>query len=381
MDGEIQYLADTVLLERTFKALAELEDEPLNKVAFDLGSVLSSIGQSISQFVGGQIHGQDSGGVTRTVTNLLAPAIFFRLHPILGLLVTAGQMFGIDIYSIFQSITGAIMPSLSAGQPVSAQELNQAAKAAIPPVTEGEFIGEEVTASDDLLSPLREMEKKGSLTKEGWGKSRGWGSSGTGAWSSQPFVPKDSSPFIRMFSFLSPHKRGNLLVGILVWFIKTVLLSAGLLTVGGVAAHALGVGQTGQSAQGTQGTPGTPGTQGTQSPLTSILPVVSGVPKPTAAGSHVFRPNQNDLWIEELGGQQPHERVLQWVLESYPDLYEYSDIILRTPGFWNTVKDVSKDWRPGQTQLAVPLPYKKRDDVLALFINDIYREVNQERKS
>ena len=369
MDGEIQYLADTFLLERAFKALAQLDDDPLNKVAFDLGSVLSSIGQSISQFVGGQVHGQDSGGVTRTVTNLLAPAIFFRLHPILGLLVTAGQMFGIDIYSVFQTITSSIMPSLNAGKQVSAQELNQAAKAAIPAVTEapagaGEFIGEEVQASDDLLSPLREMEKKGQLTKEGIGRSY----SRPGAWSSQPFIPKDSSPFLRMFSFLSPARRGGLLVGILVWFIKTVLLSAGLLTVGGVAASALGVG-----APKEQGT--TP-----SSVVQSILPATSGVPQPTSAGSHVFRPNPNDLWIEELGGLQPHERVLQWVLESYPDLDEYTDIILRTPGFWNTVKDVSKDWRPGQTQLAVPMPYKKRDDVLALFINDIYRMVNQEKQ-
>jgi len=375
MDGEIQYLADTFLLERAFKALSELDDDPLNKVAFDLGSVLSSIGQSISQFVGGQVHGQDSGGVTRTVTNLLAPAIFFRLHPILGLLVTAGQMFGIDIYSIFQSITSSIMPSLNAGKPVSAQELNQAAKAAIPAVTEapagtpeGEFIGEEVQASDDLLSPLREMEKKGQLTKEGIGRRY----SRPGAWSSQPFIPKDSSPFLRMFSFLSPARRGNLLVGILVWFIKSVLLSAGLLTVGGVAASALGLGQS--KEQGPGAASATPATSIVQ----SILPSTS-VPQPTSAGSHVFRPNPNDLWIEELGGQQPHERVLQWVLESYPDLDEYTDIILRTPGFWNTVKDVSKDWRPGQTQLAVPMPYKKRDDVLALFINDIYRMVNQEK--
>ncbi|MFA5759154.1 MAG: hypothetical protein WC942_07360, partial [Clostridia bacterium] len=98
MDGDIQFVADTFLIQRMFNILSEADSDDgiLRKNAFDITSVLSSIAQSIKQYVGSQAHGAESGGVTRTVINLLAPATFFRLHPILGLLVTAAQLFGVD---------------------------------------------------------------------------------------------------------------------------------------------------------------------------------------------------------------------------------------------------------------------------------------------
>ena len=199
MEGDIQFVADSFLLEKTFQILAEADDNSLRKQAFDLGSVLSGVGDSIKSFVGSQIHGQDSGGVTRTVVNFLSPAIFFRLHPLLGMLVTAAQLFGFDLYSVFQRIVDAIMPSLQAGQPVSAQQINDIAKSSIPAMA---------TASDDLFEGLRELHKSGKLTKESI-KSQG---SITDFFSPQK---KQPNAFYRMFEFLSPARRGSLIVGIL----------------------------------------------------------------------------------------------------------------------------------------------------------------------
>jgi hypothetical protein len=361
MDGDIQYVADTFLLERTFQILAETDasDGPLRKYAFDLGSVLSSIGNSIKTFVGGQIHGQDSGGVTRTVVNFLAPAVFFRLHPLLGILVTAGQLFGFDLYAIFQSIVGAILPKIRSGQPVSAQEVNQAGQSAMASAGGAPMAA---AASDDLLYPLRELHQN-KMLKEAVGYR------GTSAWNQQPFMPQGNNPLLRMFSFLAPNKRGSLIVGILVWFVKTVLMSAGLLAVGGMAAGALGL--TGGPQAGSATAPGTGGAP----PATVGLP--AGVPAPTGAGSYNFRPNSNDIWVESLGGQQPHERVLAWTIESYPDLNQYTDIILRTPSFWNAVRGISQQWAPGQEQLVIPKPYKTRQEIMNLFINDVWRQVQQ----
>lgn len=357
MGGEIQYVADTFLLERTFQILAEIDesDGPLRKYALDLSSVLSSIGNSIKTFVGGQIHGKDSGGITRTVVNFLAPAVFFRLHPLLGLLVTAGQLFGIDLYSIFQKIVGAILPKIRSGQPVSAEEVNQAGKAAMA----GAGGGMAAAASDDLLYPLRELHSEGFFKGAYRGRSSGAGS---------------SNPLVRMFGFLSPARRGSLIVGILVWFIKTVLLSAGLLAVGGMAASALG-------AKGPQATTG-PGAG--RAPAAQVAPAATvgrspGVPAPTGAGKYNFRPKPNDIWVENLQGQQPHERVLDWTIESYPDLNQYQDIILRTPSFWNAVRGISQEWSPGQQQLVIPKPYKTREEIINLFINDVWRQVQQQR--
>jgi hypothetical protein len=368
MDGEIQYVADTFLLERTFQILAELEegDGPLKKYAFDLTSVLGSIGNSIKTFVGGQIHGKDSGGAARTVVNFLTPAIFFRLHPLLGILVTAGQLFGLDLYSIYQRIVGVIKPSLESGQPVSAQQINDVAKASIP--AEGAGAQVAATASNDFLYPLREFQDKGQLTKEAIRSNL------SRTWQATPYVPnRNASPLIRMFSFLGPRRGGSLIVGILVWFLKTVLLSAGLLAVGGMAASALGA-KPSQPAQTTQApTPTTPA--GTAAP--PAQPTISITP--TGAGGYNYRPKKGDIWVENLAGQQPHERLVQWAIESYPDLYQYQDIIVRTPSFWNVVRTLSQNWRPGQQQLVIPEPYKTRDEILKLFIPDVIRMLNQQR--
>ena len=107
MYGDIEYIADTLLLERTFANLVENEGLP-NKYAFDLGSIIGNIGSSIKQFVGGQIHGKDTGGVVRTVTNLMAPALFFRLHPILGLIATAAISTGFAVVKSGPSVSRSI---------------------------------------------------------------------------------------------------------------------------------------------------------------------------------------------------------------------------------------------------------------------------------
>ena len=357
MKGDVQYIADTFLIERMFQVLAELEDDNdvLKKQAFDLGSVLGSIAGSIKQFVGSQIHGQDSGGVTRTVVNFLAPAMFFRLHPILGIIVTGAQLFGFDLYSVYQTIINAIMPSIQAGEQVTAQQVNDAAKSAIPQV-------QEVQASDDLLYSIREMHKQGSLTKEGIGSS--WQNANR----QNPFLPKNTNPLLRMVSFLGPRRGSSLIVGILVWFLKTVLLSAGLLAAGGVATSALGLGS---SKEKPSYLPQSTSTEPT------TTPAISSIPSPTGGGGFNYRPNKGDIWIENLGSQKPHERIMQWVIESYPDLNQYKDIVLRTPSFWSAVRGLTQDWPPGQGQWAIPEPYKTRNEILAMFVPDVYREITR----
>lgn len=363
MNGEIQYIADSFLLERVFKILNNSGEEGLQKHAFDLGSVLSGIGSSIKSYVGGQVAGKDEGGVARTVTNLLAPAMFFRLHPILGMAATAAQLFGIDLYSIFQKIAGAIMPSVEKGEPVSSDVVNQAAMGAA---------GNTAMASDDFLAPLRAMEESGELKKiaVSWGRPRG------NAWSRQEFIPKDKSPFVRMFSFMRPRQRGSILVGIVVWFVKTILMSAGLLAGVGAASSMLGKKPTGVSSspQQSQQQPTTP--QGGGGGAARTSPGVDQ--RNTGAGATNYKPNPNDMWIENLGGQQPHERLLQWTEESYPGLYQYQDIILRTPAFWNAVSAMTKGWPTGQQQLIIENPnFKSRDDILKLFVPQVFDQINR----
>lgn len=353
MEGDIQFVVDTFLIERMFQILTKAEqgEGPLRKYAQDLGSLLNTLKGGIQTFVKQNIDVSSPGGAARTVVNLLAPAVFFRLHPILGILVTVGQLFGMDLYSIFGRISTFVSSMIRRGQPVTAAQVNEAAKAALPTAATTP-----APTTAELLDPLYDLHKSGDLEKA---------------------LQKEAqaSPLVRMFSFLGPQKGGSLLVGILSWFVKTILMSAGMLAVGGVAANVLGLKPTGTAGNSAGGQIGQVGGQ-------TVLTPVSGVriPAPTGAGAWNFRPNPNDLWIENLtGGQQPYQRVVEWTVQSYPDLNQYQNIIVRTPSFWNVVRGLTGDWSPGQVQWAVPKPYKTKNEILALFIPDVYRTIQQQQ--
>jgi len=352
MHGDIQYVSDTFLIERFVLALSE-EDEGLTKEAFDLSSILGGLGSSIKSFVGSQIHGKDAGGIARTVTNFLVPGIFFKLHPILGIIAVAAQSAGFDLFSIFDKITSSIKPKIEAGQPVSAEEVNSAAQAAMPSLS--------AESSLDLLAPLRELEARGGFKKEARGREKSMLEQlGLQA-------KHKESPMVRMFSFLSPARRGSIIVGILAWFLKTVLLSAGLLAVGGAVAGAFG--KTPEALN-----------QSTEQAGTQVAETVQQVvqtPRSNGAGAKVYKKSPGDLWIEYLGGDYPEDRLLEWTYASYPDLYQYQDIIQETPSFQSAVSSMTGDWRPGDAQISVPDPYKSRDEIISLFVDDVYRTINQ----
>jgi hypothetical protein len=344
MSGETQYISDTILLEKVFTVLSECNQSGMEKYAWDLASLLPSIGNEVSSLVGGQYS------TPRTIIDLLAPGIFFGIHPLLGALMAVSESFGYDLTTIFNKIKSAILPDLEAGKPVSAEKINSAAQAAIPAVTETSE-SSEVNQADDLLYPLRAMMNSGKITKEAiWGSKAIERNRASGGW---------LNPLRGLLNLFTKRRRGNIIVGLLVWFIKTVLLSAGLLAVAGAVVPKkipnVGTGITNTSEQ-----------------VTSVV----SKPASTGAGSYVYKTQPGDLWIEDLVGRQPYEMILQWALQSYPSLNQYTSIILNTPSFWNAVRQASSKWRPGQKDVSIQDPFKKRDDVVNVFIDDVFRAIN-----
>jgi len=361
MNGDVQYVADTILLEETFQVLAEFNKPYMEKYAFDLASILPSIGSFVASHTGEQFHNEPNS-ILRTVEDLVVPGIAFGIHPLLGALVTIAEYYGYDLQSIYEKIKNAIMPNLKEGKPVTAEQINNAAQAAIPDVEETSSTEPppEEGEADDLLYPLRAMKDNGQLTKEAIGNSSYIARNrAEGGW---------LNPLKGLLNLFSARRRGNIIVGLLSWFLKTILLSAGLLAVAGVFLPKKNP-ITGQE-------PSAPAGVAAESTQSS-----SSVSKPasTGAGSHNYKPSPGDLWVENLSGRQPHEMVLQWALQSYPTLNQYKSIILNTPSFWNAVRSITEGWRPGQSDVAIPDPYKTRDEVVNLFIDDVFKAINEGR--
>ena len=324
MNGEIQYVSDTILLEETFQVLAEFNDNRFEKYAFDLAAILPSIGSWVASHTGAQMR-DEPNSILRTVEDLVVPGIAFGIHPLLGALVAAAEYFGYDLTAIYEKIKSAILPDLKAGKPVTAEQINSAAQAAIPEVSETSSTEPppEEGEADDLFYSLRAMMSKGNLTKEAiiGGKSSYY-SRTEGGW---------LNPLKGLLNLFSARRRGNIIVGLLSWFLKTILLSAGLLAVAGVVGSAFSK-KPGEAGQEGPAPAGAPAAQ-TSSPQT---------PAPTGVNSYVYKTKPGDMWVEELNGQQPHEMLLKWALQSYPILDQYKSIILNTPSFWNAVREITK---------------------------------------
>jgi hypothetical protein len=363
MNGEIQYVSDTILLEKTFQVLAEFNDNRFEKYAFDLAAILPSIGSWVASHTGAQFR-DEPNSILRTVEDLVVPGIAFGIHPLLGALVAVAEYFGYDLTEIYEKIKSAIMPDLKAGKPVTAEQINNAAQAAIPEVSETSSTEPppEEGEADDLLYPLRAMIDKGQLTKEAIGKGNSYiaRNRAEGGW---------LNPMKGLLNLFSARRRGSIIVGLLSWFLKTILLSAGLLAVAGVVGSVFSK------------KPGETGQEGTAPASQAPASQVSGssqTPAPTGVNSYVYKKKPGDMWVEDLNGQQPHEMILKWALQSYPILNQYKSIILNTPSFWNTVREVTEDWRPGQADVVIPDPYKSRDEVVKLFIDDVFKAVNDQ---
>lgn len=344
--GNIEYFADTLLLDKTMKILSSIEDDNKNiiKYAFDISSVLEGAKSSIVSAV------QNAGQApVKTVINLLAPGMFFRLHPVLGLLVTGAQIFGFDIFSIFEKIASFVKEKLIKGESVSSQEINDIAQSVIPNLE---------SESNDLFYGLRILEQEGKITKSAYNVKEDFQKANI----ANPLLSnKNTPPLLRMLSFLGPRKGGSFIVGVIVWFIKTILLSAGLLAGAGMVA-----GMVGAKPSTTEPTQPISQTQ------TSIFGNILGTP--SGPGSTIMRKNPKDIWLVGLNGKTPTELLVNWTTSIHPDLINKENIIKENPNFKRAVQIISED--KGRDSIAIPQQFNKPDDILALYIQDVYKDIH-----
>lgn len=399
MNQDINFLRDTFLFEEFEKSCFP---KPLNKNAGlfeDLG--LNSVGEYIKSFA--KDYFKDSsevpGGYFTSLLNIMAPAVLFRINPFLAALYGLFSMFGFSLSDIVTKIAEALEPKLSKGEPVTPQEINNAAAsiggaADISNASDSFFVS---AAKDGTLSQytfeyfikeasyLQEKDKY-KLTKKAdknwydfmdpeeerkikqrrsqYGKRKIPFLSGGG---------KEVSILQRIFGnlFSKPDGVSRIKwfgVGFAVWILKTVLAGAGLLIVGGVAAKMLGL--TGDSKKET--TPETPGSPTESKTETKEQP---------SSTSTTSTEQSDKVWIVPLVGNGSIQDTIRiWVLDLHRDLNQYPDIdniIYSSPKFKKLISELSSDLsKVGKKYLQMPSRYSSRKQVVNEFIDEIRRNIN-----
>jgi hypothetical protein len=389
--GEFKLISDCLLLERTLKVIAELEAEEnggdMVKNAFDMSSFFSGILGTIKNSVAGQAEGQSP---LHVAVRFLAPAMFFRLNPVLGILVTIAQSLGFDLVSIFEKIANPIIDMLKSNKPIKPEDVDQLGRAAAASLG--------ATASEDLLGPLRKLDKYGLKVAIAEGAfSSAWGKGFLGTSGGVPWMGQGLSPLQRMFTFMAPSAGKNILVGFIVSAIKTVLMSCGLLAGVGLAAGAVGLLMHGNKP-----------VAGTVTPAPGHAHVPAGAPKPgqpgaptvqpSSSAAHAFKskPEEFSPHARSLGygegdeyyddrtidtnGMTPEQILQTWIFSQYPQLGltitqdQLPGVLRTTPEYTTVVNKLRQYWTPGSAYLRIPEELgDSSNEILGRFMPQVLR--------
>lgn len=362
MNGDLQYVSDTLLIERV-----ALIDEVVFKQAGILSDAFTGVAGEVRSFVSEHIDTSSTGAIIKSVMKILEPAIFFKAHWMLGVLSLAASAFGFSITDMLFKLVQDIKPNILSGQGVTPAQINQSAQA---------LAGQQAQASEDLFEDLRKYADDGELTKMAqWGRTNPLGGR---------FLPTKKTErrgLYRMFGFLHPFQRRRLAAAILAWFMKTVLLGAGLLIVGGSAAKMVGTESSGVSQPTpAPAQPAAPTPAATTSPFKPQIiqgptPVrnLPGMGSPRSGLR--YRPNDaRNVWYEPMKGS-PRQTLLYWVKRVYPQLAGYDHIIVRNPNFQRIAGLLREGAEPGKPYMAMPMGFTRWVDIVNQFAGDVYQQI------
>jgi len=356
MQGDLQYIADCLLIDKLCQMDAALEKRAdFSEMA---GNGLSGAAEAIASFVKSNVDFSSPKAAGMSLIKILGPGILFRINPIIGGAISViAKMFHIDIPSIWDNLMNPIKDKIKDGIPIQPGELK-------------------TTLTTDAFADVRVLIRNGELLKISQWRAR----APSGGYA---IFPPKNVPFIqKMFGFLGPNKSRNIIEGFLMWFLKTALLSAGLMAVSGGIAKMIEpnkpVGkQLNDPAQ--QGAPGaawkTPeymSYQNTAPATTTQQSLINGL-QPSGKGEQFHANDANTAWLVPLTGDV-RNTVLQWATSVYPELQGQEGLIEASPKFnriVNIMQDNVNDKSPNY--LMMPAGYNKIIDIVNSFVGDVKR--------
>lgn len=360
MNQDIIYLQENILFENLENIFFS---KSLNKKAGLFEDLeLNSVSDWIKNFVKDRLKNSSEvpGGYFTSIISLLAPAVLFRLNPILGGLYLIADAFGYNLSDIAIRIANTLKPKIESNQQITPDEVNAAASTAI---------GMSVSARESFEYLIKQAGID-DIFEEFYSKKYKPTSS-----LDVPFLFSDGklSKIQRVFGniFRAPGGASKIrwiIGGLASWIVKTLLAGAGLLAIGGLVSGFLGhkrpevklnksqeeltEKEEPQSSQSFFSFKKEPAELSRSAPV-RLYPVVNGSIKDT---------------------------IIAWTLDLYPDLKQYKDIdnvLLSSAAFNNVLNKIQSDIsRLGKKNFMLPPEFNSRKEVVEEFIDDILRKID-----
>jgi len=358
--GNIQYIADTLLLEKLFRI-----EEGITKQA-GLVDAFKNAASSIKEQVAARVK---KDGIGVTLINYLAPAVLGRIWPPLGIIATLAGLWGVNIGEIMNSMMGSLKDKIASGKLLTMSEINDAGKSAAGNLGGGtdEFVTQ---ANDDFLYHLRQIETDGKLTslvrEAQWGR----------AFKAAPNIVGQGGVLGRVFGNIGKLKGKWLLVGIIIWFVKTVLLGAGVVEGTEAAAKATGLKDKVDEVKTNITTDTKNDVEKETVPAAYLAPAISipnTIPhdfKPSGQGQQYHLNDGQSIWIIPLLNGDTADTLISWALSIYPEVQGREDEIRALKPFNNMVSIMNNGINSqSPNYLTVPKGLTSRKAVVDRFLS------------
>lgn len=362
---ELQYLSDSKVIEILFSDASMVKEAGLFE---DIG--FPSIANAIKDFARGVANKDGSSGYVDTIINTLGSGILGRIHPLLGLFsAIASSAFGFNLSSIFGRFKRMLRQHFSSSGSLSLGEVDQLARDAV---------GLQVSAS---LDPALDSLESYGFEASAQNRKRRFRRNPK---IDIPMIGEKGKPLlIKIFGNLGALRGKALAAGILVWFLKTFLLGAGLVTAGVGAKMLYDKSKEVVTEQPSSETQEKSHDHKQEQAETTVSKPTTTAPKykvkqtgstfkPSGAGTKYFPNSGGSLWVVPLIGRSINNTLIEWALDVYPESAKVEHLFERSDDFQRTVSLLKRNYNyRDPDNLVMPRQFHSRKQVVDSFIEDV----------
>ena len=359
---DLQYIADTILVEKLARADAEIIKGAGIFGELGLGGIASSIKNHFAEKVG-----ESGGGTAGTVLNFLVPTVLFRINPVLGIVsLLLDSIFGFNLGALLGKMVDKLKPKIESGKPISSAEVSSIGQSVIQSeagalsssACNDMFYGLRKYCDEDSLDSLDDPSPLVSFALFGRRKQT---PDIPGLFPKRKGFGGNVGVIGRIFGNLFKRPRGASLLkwfggGLLLWTLKTALIGAGLIAGAGALRGLMG------RDKGKKEQPETPSARretteavvpaSYTAPATARTPTRRTTTTPKAAPGTV---SSGSYWVVPLVGGSVENMLLVWATDIYRDLVGYDDIIMSSPSFRRVVRDFERNYSSAMpNRLVIP---------------------------
>lgn len=321
MIGDAQFVSDVLLMDHLLRLHAAGDSRFIKQAGVMdwFKSAFSSIAEQISKV----IDTSSTETIIESILKLIESGGLFLIHPALGIIDTVFQMNGYSLTGFLMKLFNGIKAPLLSGQPVTSDQVNQAALALAPSL-----------ASTDFLAPIRKLAEEGKLYK----------TAGIGNFLSG------------IVKTLTGKQKSGFLASMVSWIWKAILWGVGLVW-------------TGKTVKGLIG--GEPEKIPEEKPQQ-----IQGLPKPESVpgGFTVFKQDADNVWKYDYGSGTPEDILLKWTYSFYPSLIQAESLITSNPAFIRTKNLLARGWGTAGSA-TMPEQFTSWIDIVNSFAGDVFRQL------